>query len=105
MYFFTTSLISLAILRLIHGIGFGMITTSTGTIVASLSLKVEKGKGWGIMGLMMNISMALGPFVGLLAINQWGSTMMFAVSARKCRNRYIHSIFNFSTERRKKGTD
>jgi MFS family permease len=81
LYFFTTSLISLAILRLIHGIGFGMITTSTGTIVATIIPQGRKGEGMGYYGLMMNISMALGPFVGLLAINQWGSTMMFAISA------------------------
>ena len=35
----------------------------------------------GYYGLMMNISMALGPFVGLLAINLWGSTVMFVISA------------------------
>ena len=81
MYFFTTSLISLAILRLIHGIGFGMITTSMGTIVAAILPQGRKGEGMGYYGLMMNISMALGPFVGLLAINRWGSTIMFAISA------------------------
>ena len=42
---------------------------------------VRKGEGMGYYGLMMNISMALGPFVGLLAITQWGSSMMFVVSA------------------------
>ena len=81
MYFFTTSLISLAVLRFIHGIGFGMITTSTGTIVASIIPNGRKGEGMGYYGLMMNISMALGPFVGLLAITQWGSSVMFVVSA------------------------
>ena len=81
MYFFTTSLISLAILRFVHGIGFGMITTSTGTIVASIIPNGRKGEGMGYYGLMMNISMALGPFVGLLAITQWGSSVMFIVSA------------------------
>ena len=81
MYFFTTTLISLAVLRFIHGIGFGMITTSTGTIVASIIPNGRKGEGMGYYGLMMNISMALGPFVGLLAITQWGSSVMFIVSA------------------------
>ena len=81
MYFFTTSLISLAVLRFVHGIGFGMITTSTGTIVASIIPNGRKGEGMGYYGLMMNISMALGPFVGLLAITQWGSSVMFIVSA------------------------
>ena len=81
MYFFTTSLISLAVLRFVHGIGFGMITTSAGTIVASIIPNGRKGEGMGYYGLMMNISMALGPFVGLLAITQWGSSVMFIVSA------------------------
>ena len=81
MYFFTTTLISLTVLRFIHGIGFGMVTTSTGTIVASIIPNGRKGEGMGYYGLMMNISMALGPFVGLLAITQWGSSVMFIVSA------------------------
>ncbi len=80
MYFFTTSLISLIILRLIHGIGFGMITTTTGTIVANLIPQGRRGEGMGYYGLMMNVSMALGPFLGLMAINHLGVFMMFAVS-------------------------
>ena len=51
-----------------------------GTIVAAIP-QGRKGEGMGYYGLMMNISMALGPFVGLLAINRWGSTIMFAISA------------------------
>lgn len=81
MYFLTTSLFSLLILRVIHGIGFGMLTTATGTIVATIIPNSRKGEGMGYYGLMMNISMALGPFVGLLTMNQWGSFVMFAVSA------------------------
>ncbi|WP_234978382.1 MFS transporter [Bacillus tuaregi] len=80
MYLFTDSLMSLAILRFVHGIGFGMITTSLGTIVADIIPKGRKGEGMGYYGLMMNVSMALGPFIGLLAINQWGATTMFVIS-------------------------
>ena len=80
MYFFATSMMSLIILRLIHGIAFGMVTTTTGTIVANLIPPSKKGEGMGYYGLMMNISMALGPFLGLLAISQWGVSMMFGVS-------------------------
>ena len=52
MYFFTTTLISLTVLRFIHGIGFGMATTSTGTIVASIIPNGRKGEGMGYYGLM-----------------------------------------------------
>ncbi|MBB6447094.1 MFS transporter [Bacillus benzoevorans] len=81
MYFFTTTLSSLLILRLIHGVGFGMVTTTAGTIVANLIPDSRKGEGMGYFGLTMNISMALGPFLGLIAMYNWGATIMFAVSA------------------------
>lgn len=81
LYLFATSLVSLVILRVIHGIGFGMITTTSGTIAANLAPDARKGEGMGYYGLMMNISMALGPFLGLTAIFNWSTEMMFAISA------------------------
>lgn len=80
MYFFTTSLVSLLILRVIHGIGFGMVTTTAGTIAANLVPDSRKGEGMGYYGLMINISMALGPFLGLTAMYNWGTNVMFTVS-------------------------
>lgn len=80
LYFFTTSLISLLILRILHGIGFGMLTTATGTIVADLVPEKRKGEGMGYYGLMINISMAIGPFLGLTAIYSWGKGIMFGIS-------------------------
>jgi MFS family permease len=80
MYFFTTTLSSLLILRFIHGIAFGMFTTAAGTIAANIIPDSKKGEGMGYYGLMMNISMALGPFLGLFAMYNWGTTVMFAFS-------------------------
>lgn len=80
MYFFTETLTSLLILRVIHGVGFGMITTTSGTIAANLVPDSRKGEGMGYFGLTMNISMAIGPFLGLLAMYNWGTNVMFAVS-------------------------
>ena len=57
----------------------------------------------GYYGLMMNISMALGPFVGLLAITQWGSSMMFVVSAASVVIGTFTGTFNYLTKRREKG--
>ncbi|WP_102348838.1 MFS transporter [Bacillus sp. Marseille-P3661] len=81
LYFFATSMISLLILRVFHGIGFGMITTATGTIVANIVPENRKGEGMGYYGLMINISMAIGPFLGLTAMYNWGITTMFTISA------------------------
>jgi MFS family permease len=80
LYFFATSLSSLLFLRILHGIGFGMITTTAGTIVANIVPEKRKGEGMGYYGLMINISMAIGPFLGLTAMYNWGIGTMFTIS-------------------------
>lgn len=80
MYFFTSTLASLLVLRFIHGVGFGLVTTTAGTIAANIVPDSRKGEGMGYFGLMMNVSMALGPFLGLFAMYSWGTMVMFAIS-------------------------
>lgn len=80
LYFISTSVVSLLLLRLFHGIGFGMVTTSAGTIVANIVPEKRKGEGMGYYGLMMNLAMAIGPFLGLLAMQSWGVSSMFLIS-------------------------
>lgn len=57
-----------------------MATTAAGTIVANVIPEARKGEGMGYFGLTMNLAMALGPFLGLTALNLWGVTIMFSIS-------------------------
>ena len=79
-YPIATSVSSLLIVRAIHGIGFGMATTATGTIVADLLPQSRRGEGMGYYSMSMNLAMVIGPFLGLQAINSWGSVTLFILS-------------------------
>ncbi|MBO0958872.1 MFS transporter [Neobacillus sp. MM2021_6] len=80
LYFFPTSIIGFLVVRLVHGIGFGMATTAVGTIVADIIPVSRRGEGMGYFVMSTNMAMVIGPFVGLLAIQQWGSSILFILS-------------------------
>lgn len=67
----------LLLLRVIHGIGFGIAATLTGAIAADLIPAQRKGEGLGYFGLFMSLAMVIGPFVGLSIIEAFSSTIMF----------------------------
>lgn len=80
-YFFTHSITSLLILRFMHGISFGIVTTVCGTIVADLIPNSRKGEGMGYYAMAMNLAMVIGPFVGLTTFYKWGATTSFIISS------------------------
>ncbi|MEH7251191.1 MFS transporter [Neobacillus niacini] len=80
LYFFPTTITGFLVIRLLHGIGFGMATTAVGAIVADLIPSSRRGEGMGYFVMSTNMAMVLGPFVGLTAIQQWGSETMFIMT-------------------------
>lgn len=64
-YYFATSLVLLLVLRLIHGLSWGVTTTGGGTIVADILPSQRRGEGVGYFGLSMTLAMAIGPGIGL----------------------------------------
>ena len=79
-YFFPKTIIGFLAVRLLHGVGFGMATTSVGAIVADLIPISRRGEGMGYFIMSTNLAMVLGPFVGLTAIQQWGPETLFVIS-------------------------
>jgi MFS family permease len=80
LYFFPQTVTGFLIIRLLHGVGFGMATTAVGAIVADLIPSSRRGEGMGYFVMSTNMAMVLGPFVGLTAIQQWGAKTMFVLS-------------------------
>jgi MFS family permease len=80
LYFFPTTVAGFLVIRLLHGIGFGMATTAVGAIVADLIPSSRRGEGMGYYVMSANMAMVLGPFVGLTAIQQWGAETMFILT-------------------------
>jgi MFS family permease len=80
LYFFPSTITGFLLIRLLHGIGFGMATTAAGAIVADLIPISRRGEGMGYFIMSTNMAMVLGPFVGLTAIQQWGAETLFIIS-------------------------
>ncbi|WP_338020577.1 MFS transporter [Alkalihalobacterium alkalinitrilicum] len=81
LYLISDSVYSMMFIRLLHGVGFGMATTATGSIVANVIPDSRKGEGMGYYSLSFNIAVVLGPFIGLTAILQWSTVTLFSIVA------------------------
>lgn len=77
LYLFADSIPYLLALRFMHGIGFGVATTATGTIIADVIPDERKGEGLGYYALFMNIAMVAGPFTGLTIIRTFSFSSLF----------------------------
>lgn len=78
-YFISVNLTSLIIIRLLHGIGLGIITTTTGTIIAQLIPSSRRGEGIGYFSLSNILATAVGPFLGILLTNSAGGFRMIFI--------------------------
>lgn len=78
------SFFPLLVLRVIQGIGFGMASTTTGTIAADLIPANRKGEGIGYFNMFMSLAMVVGPFLGLTAISHYTFTIFFIMCSIFC---------------------
>ncbi|NOU75731.1 MFS transporter [Paenibacillus sp. LMG 31458] len=64
-------------IRFIHGIGWGISTTSYGVIASDIIPAARRGEGMGYFGLGSTLAMALGPLAGIWIMNNFGYTLLF----------------------------
>lgn len=79
-YIFIQEFISLSIIRLIHGLSFGIVTTVTGAIVTDIIPVSKRGEGMGYFAMSNNIAIVIGPFIGLLLIQYTSFRILFIFS-------------------------
>ena len=77
LYFSVSSIFSLQILRFIHGIGFGAITTATATLAADIAPENRRGEGISCFAMFMTLGTVLGPLTGLTIITSYNFTVLF----------------------------
>ena len=58
-YLFASTIFLLLAVRILHGAGFGITTTTYGTVVSDLIPSARRGEGMGYFGLSGTIAMAL----------------------------------------------
>ncbi|MGN1400829.1 MAG: MFS transporter [Bacillus sp. (in: firmicutes)] len=80
-YAFSSSYLSLLVIRFVQGIGFGIATTATGAIAADLIPDSRRGEGMGYYALFMTLAMVFGPYLGLTVIQHASFSMLFFLCA------------------------
>src|SRR5690606_39009277 len=68
LYAFADSALSLSLLRLLHGIGIGIVTTAANTIAVSFIPRDRLSEGFDYFGLGTVLSMTIAPSMGLYLI-------------------------------------
>lgn len=105
LYGFFESVAILLMLRFLQGIGFGIATTGGGGIVADIVPKSRKGEGIGYFVMSNNISMVVGPFIGITTYSNFGILSLFIIVAICSFLSLLCSILvKFPRERIKKET-
>ncbi len=64
-YLAAGTLLIFGLLRVMHGIAFGMVTTTGNTLVIDIMPSSRRGEGLGYYGVMNNLAMSVGPMIGL----------------------------------------
>ncbi|MBA9026499.1 MFS transporter [Peribacillus huizhouensis] len=77
LYFVVNSMTTLLVVRFLHGAAFGMASTATGTIVASVIPNERRGEGTGYYALSVTLAAAIGPFLGIFINQHVGFNMNF----------------------------
>ncbi|MDN5214173.1 MFS transporter [Fulvivirgaceae bacterium BMA12] len=77
LYIWVDSYVSLLILRILHGLSWGVITNGGITIASDLVPEKRRGEGISYFSLSITLSMALGPLVGLSILEQSNFQMLF----------------------------
>ncbi|MDP4183728.1 MAG: MFS transporter [Bacteroidota bacterium] len=76
-YLLATSMTLIIILRLIHGLTWGITTISGSTVTVDVIPAEKRGEGLGYYGLSTTMGMALGPVLGMFISHHWGYSSMF----------------------------
>lgn len=80
-YVWATSILFVLVLRFIHGLTWGSMSTAGSTIAVDLVPQKRRGEGIGIFGLSMTIAMAIGPLIAIAITGDSGYERLFYTAA------------------------
>lgn len=79
-YYAAVTVLWLLLIRFLHGFGFGIATTLYGTMASDLVPPSRMGEGMGYFGLANTVAVSIGPFVGVVLMEQAGYGTLIVVS-------------------------
>jgi MFS family permease len=71
-------------LRILHGLTFGMVTTTGNTLIVDIMPSSRRGEGLGYFGIANNLAMATGPMIGLMMLEAGHSYNWLFYTALVC---------------------
>ncbi|MDL2321813.1 MFS transporter [Desulfosarcina sp. OttesenSCG-928-B08] len=92
-YFVSDAILSLFLIRFLHGAGFGVASNTAATIVVNTLPKSRYGEGLGYFMLGVTVAMAIGPYIGILLGNQGNFTLVFIASAAAGASSLLIALF------------
>lgn len=79
LYLSVSSMSMLLLLRIVHGVGFGIAATAFSAIAVDTVPAERKGEGIGYFGLFMSLAMVVGPFLGITVMSSYDFTVLFGL--------------------------
>ncbi len=76
-YYWVTTIFLILSLRVIHGVGWGITTTTFGTVISDIIPPERRGEGMGYYGLSSTLAMALAPLFGIWLMEKSGFGWLF----------------------------
>lgn len=76
-YTIASSVAFIFILRIFHGLSWGVITTSSNTLAIDLLPNKKRGEGIGYYGLMSTLAMSIGPIIGMYIYENYPFNYIF----------------------------
>ncbi|MDR6226419.1 MFS transporter [Desmospora profundinema] len=80
-YLWIEAVIPLLLLRIAHGLTWGVVTTAAGTVASDLMPPSRRGEGMGVYGLFSNVSLVFGPALGLWVVQTHSFSALFYLAA------------------------
>jgi predicted MFS family arabinose efflux permease len=80
-YYAAVTIVMMLMLRIVHGVGFGISTTLYGTVASDIIPASRRGEGMGFFGTGNAVAISLGPFLGIWLMEEFGFSALFIVGA------------------------
>jgi len=92
-YFEINSLLFLFVIRFLSGVGFGISSTATGTIAASIIPNERRGEGTSYYAMSTTLALAVGPFLSILTTQHGSFNIIFALCVILLAVTFIATFF------------
>lgn len=81
VYIWVDALGSMYLLRFVHGLSFGIVSTATAAIAANIVPSDRRGEGIGYFAMATTSAVVIGPFAGLMLLQVISFTALFVILA------------------------